>query len=178
MNLSLLKKIVCLSALLLAALHGTAQPADPVSWSVAVSESGDGISRIVFKARIAEPWHMYDTGPYDGGPNATAFTFEPNADVTLLGGIEQLSKPVRVYDSLFAMEIGYFEKNAEFVQKVRVAPGPRNDAESRGGMDGLRRRELPAARRPYFFDSSEGSRRTDSRRRGVCDACGTGFRYG
>ena len=122
MTLSLLKKIVCLSALLLAALHGTAQPADPVSWSVAVSESGDGISRIVFKARIAEPWHMYDTGPYDGGPNATAFTFEPNADVTLLGGIEQLSKPVRVYDSLFAMEIGYFEKNAEFVQKVRVAP--------------------------------------------------------
>ena len=123
MNLSLLKKIVCLSALLLAALHGTAQPADPVSWSVAVSESGDGISRIVFKARIAEPWHMYDTGPYDGGPNATAFTFEPNADVTLLGEIEQLSKPVRVYDSLFAMEIGYFEKSAEFVQKVRVAPG-------------------------------------------------------
>ncbi len=123
MNLSLLKKIVCLSALLLAALHGTAQPADPVSWSVAVAESGDGISRIVFKARIAEPWHMYDTGPYDGGPNATAFTFEPNADVTLLGGIEQLSKPVRVYDSLFAMEIGYFEKSAEFVQKVRVAPG-------------------------------------------------------
>lgn len=123
MNLSLLKKVVCLPALLLAALHGTAQPADPVSWSVAVSESGDGISRIVFKARIAEPWHMYDTGPYDGGPNATAFTFEPNADVTLLGGIEQLSKPVRVYDSLFAMEIGYFEKNAEFVQKVRVAPG-------------------------------------------------------
>ena len=123
MNLSLLKKIVCLSALLLAALHGTAQPADPVSWSVAVSESGDGISRIVFKARIAEPWQMYDTGPYDGGPNATAFTFEPNADVTLLGEIEQLSKPVRVYDSLFAMEIGYFEKSAEFVQKVRVAPG-------------------------------------------------------
>ena len=66
---------------------------------------------------------MYDTGPYDGGPNATAFTFEPNADVTLLGEIEQLSKPVRVYDSLFAMEIGYFEKSAEFVQKVRVAPG-------------------------------------------------------
>ena len=123
MNLSLLKKIICLSALLLAALHGTAQPADPVSWSVAVAESGDGISRIVFKARIAEPWHMYDMGPYDGGPNATAFTFEPNADVTLLGGIEQLSKPVRVYDSLFAMEIGYFEKSAEFVQKVRVAPG-------------------------------------------------------
>ena len=47
-----------------------------------------------------------------------------------------------------------------------------------GGMDGLRRRELPAARRPYFFDSSEGSLRTDIRRRSVCDACGTGFRYG
>ena len=116
-------KVGTAAILLLAALHGTAQPADPVSWSVAVSESGDGISRIVFKARIAEPWHMYDTGPYDGGPNATAFTFEPNADVTLLGEIEQLSKPVRVYDSLFAMEIGYFEKSAEFVQKVRVAPG-------------------------------------------------------
>ena len=48
MNLSLLKKIICLSALLLAALHGTAQPADPVSWSVAVAESGDGICQDCF----------------------------------------------------------------------------------------------------------------------------------
>lgn len=121
---------------------------------------------------------MYDTGPYDGGPNATAFTFEPNADVTLLGGIEQLSKPVRVYDSLFAMEIGYFEKNAEFVQKVRVAPG--RETTLKAVVEWMACDDescLPPADRT-FSDSSEGSRRTDSRRRGVCDACGTGFRYG
>ena len=122
MNLSLLKKIVCLSALLLAALMEP--PSRPIR---SVGRLPSRIRRQdfqdCFKARIAEPWHMYDTGPYDGGPNATAFTFEPNADVTLLEEIEQLSKPVRVYDSLFAMEIGYFEKSAEFVQKVRVAPG-------------------------------------------------------
>ena len=105
MNLSLLKKIVCLSALLLAALHGTAQPADPVSWSVAVSESGDGISRIVFKARIAEPWHMYDTGPYDGGPNATAFTFTPNGNYTLVGKTRQESKPSKKFDPLFDLSL-------------------------------------------------------------------------
>ena len=122
---------------------------------------------------------MYDTGPYDGGPNATAFTFEPNADVTLLGGIEQFPKPVRVYDSLFAMEIGYFEKSAEFVQKVRVAPGRETTLKAVVEWMACDDESCSAARRPYFlFDSSEGSRRTDGRRRGVCDACGTGFRYG
>ena len=165
MNLSLLKKIVCLSALLLAALHGTAQPADPVSWSVAVSESGDGISRIVFKARIAEPWHMYDTGPYDGG------RYVARRDRTAFETRTSVRFAVRDGDRLF-------REKRRIRSESAGRPGPRNDAESRGGMDGLRRRELPAARRPYFFDSSEGSRRTDGRRRGVCDACGTGFRYG
>lgn len=66
---------------------------NPVHWGTAVEKTGDGIYDIRFTARIDSPWHMYDMGPYDGGPNATAFTFTPNGNYTLVGKTRQESKP-------------------------------------------------------------------------------------
>ena len=80
--------------------------AAPVEWSVSTEDRNDGTIRVLFTARIEAPWHIYDLGPYDDmGPNATTVVFEPNESVTLVGGIESLTRPVRVYDSLFALEI-------------------------------------------------------------------------
>ena len=50
---------------------------DPVSWSTSVEQVGDGEYRIDFKATIEQGWHLYDLGPYEGGPLATTFTFDP-----------------------------------------------------------------------------------------------------
>ena len=93
-----------------------AQVENPVHWSFGASGQ-----QAEMTATIASPWHMYDIGPYEGGPNATTFTFELPAGVTLDGGVVQLDKPTRVQDEIFGMEIGYFGGKARFVQKFKVS---------------------------------------------------------
>ena len=75
----------------------------------------------MLEAAIPAGYHMYDMGPYDGGPNATTITFTPNEDVTLEGGVEQLDTPHRYFDELFGMEIGTFSGKARFAQRVKLA---------------------------------------------------------
>ena len=113
-------------------LGGKSAWAGPVEWNVSTEAGDDGTIRLLFTARIDTPWHIYDVGPYDDmGPNATTVVFEPNESVTLVGGIEQLSKPVRFYDSLFMMEIGYFEQTARLAQTIRVPAGVKTELKAR-----------------------------------------------
>lgn len=114
-------KFRLLIATLLLGLFGTAtavaQVENPVSWKFTASGQ-----QAEMTATISGAWHMYDIGPYEGGPNATTFTFDLPAGVTLDGGIVQVNKPTRVQDEIFGMEIGYFAKSAKFVQKFKVSP--------------------------------------------------------
>ena len=122
----------CLILLLFLFWGGKSAWAGPVEWNVSTEAGDDGTIRLLFTARIDVPWHIYDVGPYDDmGPNATTVVFEPNESVTLVGGIEQLSKPDRLYDSLFMMEIGYFEQTARLAQTVRVAAGVKTELKAR-----------------------------------------------
>ena len=123
--------LACL-ALLLFLLFWKGGVAAPVEWSVSTEDRNDGTVCVLFTARIEVPWHIYDLGPYDDmGPNATTVVFEPNESVTLVGGIESLTRPVRVYDSLFALEIGYFEQTARLAQTVRVKAGVKTELKAR-----------------------------------------------
>lgn len=114
-------KFKLLIATLLLGILGTAtavaQVENPVSWKF--SASGQ---QAEMTATIDGAWHMYDIGPYEGGPNATTFTFDLPAGVTLDGGIVQVDRPTRVQDEIFGMEIGYFAKSARFIQKFKVSP--------------------------------------------------------
>ncbi len=78
------------------------------------------IYRIVLEASIPTPYHMYDMGPYEGGPNATTIVITPGEGMTLDGGVEQLTAPERHYDEMFSMEIGTFSGKAQFAQRVRL----------------------------------------------------------
>ena len=84
----------------------TAVSAQNVSWKSTVEHLDGDMYRIVLEASIPAPYHMYDMGPYEGGPNATTITFTAGAGATLEGGVEQLSTPERHYDKTFEMEIG------------------------------------------------------------------------
>jgi len=85
---------------LIAALESVipAATAQNVSWKSSVEHLEGDVYRIVLEASIPAPYHMYDMGPYEGGPNATAIVFTPGDGVTLEGGVEQLSTPERHYD--------------------------------------------------------------------------------
>ena len=121
MKLRSLRWLLSALSLCLLPILSTAQDdMNPVRWSSAIESDSAGVYRLVFTADIQLPWHMYDLGPYEGGPNPTTFTFSENPAVELLGEMQQLSTPTRVFDPMFEMEIGYFSGVAQFARSVRL----------------------------------------------------------
>ena len=97
------------------------QSTGPVTWNVSARDLGQGLHQVFFTARITSPWHMYDLGPYEaGGPNATTFSIVPSSDFELLGSVSPENPPIRVDDPIMGMEIGYYERKAVFIQKLRL----------------------------------------------------------
>ena len=114
------KNFLLLFVAAISSVMAFAQPVEPVAWSSSVEQIAQGEYRIVVKANIEQGWHIYDLGPYEGGPMATAFTFEP-ADYELVGGIEAQGELVRHYDDIYEMEIGYYEGEVVFSQVVKTS---------------------------------------------------------
>ena len=112
----LIRSLLPVVAALLAATAG-AQNAD---WKSTVEHLEGDAYRIVLEASIPAPYHMYDMGPYEDGPNATTIVFTPGEGVTLEGDVEQLTQPDRHYDKTFEMEIGTFAGKALFAQRVKL----------------------------------------------------------
>lgn len=90
----------------------------PVKWTATV-----GADSVLLTAVTQSPWHMYDLGPYDGGPNATVIAFELPSGVEKVGSIRELDKPKRQMDETFGMAIGVYGPRARFVQKFRNTTG-------------------------------------------------------
>lgn len=105
-------KRIFVALLLLISFSVSAQVDDPVVWSSKVE--GD---KVTFTAAIESPWHMYDLGPYTGGPNATTFSFELPNGVSLDGAVVSITKSDVKMDDIFGMKIGTYAKKAEFSQK-------------------------------------------------------------
>ena len=105
----------------LAALTAATAFGQKVAWTGAAEPLENNEYRIVIEAAIPAPYHMYDMGPYEGGPNATAITFAPAEGVEFKGGVEPLTTPHRYFDEMFQMEIGTYEGKAQFAQRVRLS---------------------------------------------------------
>ena len=108
-------------ALALAVLPAAAQVENVVKWTNSVNDNGDGKYTLVLTADINDGWHIYDLQNYEGGPNPTTIRFVAGEGAELDGAMRQLSSPVKIYDDIFGMEIGYFEKNAVLEQDVRLS---------------------------------------------------------
>ena len=96
-----------------------AQFENPVSWSVKADKVEGNVYEIVLTGEITGEWHIYDLGPYNGGPIATT--------VTVAGeGVKVVGEPYiktdvhRAYDEMFGMEIGTCDSGVQIAQKVEV----------------------------------------------------------
>lgn len=118
------KSLLLCAAALLFFVPGAVAQNGAVKWTDRVERIGEGDYRVTLTAGISEGWHMYDLGPYtSGGPNATSIVFELGDGVTADGDLEIVDRPVRVYEEMFGMEIGYFETRARFVQLFHAPEG-------------------------------------------------------
>ena len=120
-----IKSLILMLVAMLALQSASAQMQlfDPVSWSTSVEQVGDGEYRIDFKATVEQGWHLYDLGPYEGGPLATTFTFDPIVGYELVGEVEANRESVRQMDEIFEMEIGHYEGEVVFSQRVKAPEG-------------------------------------------------------
>ena len=91
----------------------------PVSWSASQSAVGNGIYEIKLTASMEDGWHIYDFGPYDGGPTPSALKVTGKG-IELVGGPYVIGDVHKAYDEIFSMDIGTCSNGVAFAQKVKV----------------------------------------------------------
>jgi thiol:disulfide interchange protein len=95
----------------------SSQIVEPIKWKIEFRESSQ---EIVFTSTIDEGWHLYDMNLPEGGPVSTTFIFEKVEGAALTGKIEARSKAISKKDEIFGLQLRWFEKQAVFVQKVKI----------------------------------------------------------
>ncbi len=116
-----MKNIIILLVFLATSLTN-AQVFEPVKWSTSVNKISNTEYELVATANIDNKWHLYSQNVPEDGPIPTTFTFV--SDKTYLKkGNTQEDKGHTVQDPVFEMEIKYFEKTANFKQRIKAKSG-------------------------------------------------------
>ena len=118
-----MKKLLSLFSCLLITVLAQAQILDPVSFRTEFNKVSDDVAEIVFTASIDPGWHIYSTDLGDGGPISASFNVERITGAHVDGNLVPVGNEQAVYDKLFGMDVRYFEKEAKFVQRIRLEGG-------------------------------------------------------
>jgi hypothetical protein len=114
-----MKKILALTAALMLSLGAFAQIENPVKWAYAAKRTSATEATVYIKATIEDGWHVYSQYIEEGGPIKTSFSFSPSKEYSLVGKTVE-PKAVVKFDKQFKMNIGFFEKEVLFEQKVKL----------------------------------------------------------
>ncbi|CDF78639.1 cytochrome c-type biogenesis protein DsbD, protein-disulfide reductase [Formosa agariphila KMM 3901] len=96
------------------------QVLDPVKWTTSVEKISDTEYNLIATAHIDAGWHLYSQVVPEGGPVATTFIYDNSEENFILNGNTVEGEGHTVHDSIFEMEIKYFDGEAKFSQNVKV----------------------------------------------------------
>jgi len=113
-----MKKLILFFALI-TAFVGEAQVLEPVKWKTSVAKISDSEYDLVATATINSGWHLYSQSVPEDGPIPTKFTFKGNTNYLKKGNTLE-DKGHTINDPIFEMEIKYFEKSADFKQRIKL----------------------------------------------------------
>ena len=119
-----MKKIVSFLMLSFIAIASFAQFQEPVTWNVKFEKLSDTEAEISFVGQIERGWHVYSTDLGDGGPISATFNVDKIVGAKADGTLKPVGKEVSAFDKMFSMQVRYFEKRAQFVQKLTLEGGP------------------------------------------------------
>lgn len=124
-KLTRMKKIVGLILLSFLNINVFAQTEKHVQWKAEYKKVSDSEGLVTIKATIDEHWHLFSQRTKGSLP--TVFKFQPDEHYELSGKVSE-SKPDKDYfDDIFQAQEIYFEKKAEFSQKIKILkPGAFN----------------------------------------------------
>ena len=101
------------------ALIAQGQMVDPVHFTSKLKMLKDGEAEIVFSATIDNGWHVYSTDMGNDGPISATFNVVKLEGAEKVGKLKPRGNVIKQYDKMFGMELRFFEKKAEFVQRIR-----------------------------------------------------------
>lgn len=118
-----MKKVFSLLLLCLIIGMVQAQILDPVKFKTELKTLSDTEAEIVFTGTIEKGWHVYSTDLGEGGPISATFNVDKITGAEKVGKLKPVGKEIATFDKLFEMNVRYFEKTAQFVQKIKLTGG-------------------------------------------------------
>ena len=97
-----------------------AQIQEPIKFNAEWKKISSTEAEIIFQAQFDEGWHVYSTELGDGGPISATFNVEGKEGVELVGKLTPKGKEIEKMDNIFNMKVRYFEREAIFVQKLKI----------------------------------------------------------
>lgn len=98
----------------------TQNDANPVIWSQELNKISETDYELVFKANIAQDWHVYSQFTAEGGSQPSEFEFINLGKDYQLVGAAQESETITEYSEIFEVEETYFKENMTFRQKIKL----------------------------------------------------------
>ncbi|MCR5513380.1 MAG: thiol:disulfide interchange protein, partial [Prevotella sp.] len=114
-----MKRIFTSLLLGLIVLVAQGQMVNPVHFSSQLKKLKANEGEIVFSATVDNGWHVYSTDMGNDGPISATFNVVKMEGVETVGKLQPRGNVIKQYDKMFDMELRFFEKKAQFVQKVR-----------------------------------------------------------
>lgn len=114
-----MKRLMITLWVALFALIAQGQMVDPVHFTSKLKMLKDGEAEIVFSATIDNGWHVYSTDMGNDGPISATFNVVKLEGAEKVGKLKPRGNVIKQYDKMFGMELRFFEKKAEFVQRIR-----------------------------------------------------------
>jgi len=96
-----------------------AQILKPVTWSYEAKRISASEAVIFLKANIDNGWHIYSQHMANDGPTKTVFAYTPSKSYKLNGKTIE-PRPIGHFDKVFGMQVGYFEHQVIFQQKIKL----------------------------------------------------------
>jgi len=93
---------------------------DPVIWSHEVNELNENEYELIFKAEIADGWHIFSQFTDENGSLPSEFTFLKSGEDYELVGTATESETIKEYSDIFEVDETFFINNAVFTQRIKV----------------------------------------------------------
>lgn len=119
-----IKKLLALLAFVVILLSVNAQVENPISWKFTINEVSSMVYEIRAEASVPHPWHLYSSDMGEGGPVPTTISVTNKEGVRMVQKPSTSRKPIQVFDSMFMMEVRYFDKSVVFTQEITVKSKP------------------------------------------------------
>jgi len=96
---------------------------DPVEWDVSLKKQTENTYQVIMKATIDKGWHLYSQiqfGEEFEGPIKTEFAYNNSPETFKLLGETKEPKVTPIYDSVFELDVIYFEDEVNFIQDIEL----------------------------------------------------------